>query len=157
MFGQHFKVLDRYAVYERLIDFKKVINLLEKAELIEIEKSADMGLSYDCVEDRPHEVIEIIEFYECKRIIFYNEIIKFAKDFLTPQERHERRQLWIPIAFTIATVLISAGINYLTYATEREVIIKNRESFKDTLHVKIIDDKTKGLEMDTTEIKHLKK
>ena len=156
LFGQHYKVLDRYVVYERLIDFKKVINLLQKAELIEIEKSDDMGLAYLCVEDRPKEAIEIIKFYESKRIIFYNEITRFAKDFLTPQERHERRQLWIPIAFTIATVLISTFINFLTYTKEREVVIKNNESLKDTMYVKIIDDKTKELNIKTDGTRHLK-
>ena len=135
-----YKVIDREDTYNKLIDFKKVINLLTKAELIEIEHSANLGLGYLVSEDRPAKIIEIINSNSRDFIIPYNEIRNFAKDFRTPHERVQRRQLWIPIVVAIATVLLSSIINYFIYSKEREVFIKNTNAFKDSLYIKILND-----------------
>jgi hypothetical protein len=41
---KHYKILDNETAFEKLIDFRKVINLLTKAELIEIEEIVDMEI-----------------------------------------------------------------------------------------------------------------
>lgn len=135
-----YKVIDREDTYNKLIDFKKVINLLTKAELIEIEHSADLGLGYLVSEDRPAKIIEIINSNSKDFIIPYNEIRNFAKDFRTPQERAQRRQLWIPIVVAITTVVLSSVLNYFIYTKEREVYIKNTNAFSDSIYIKIIND-----------------
>lgn len=136
----HYKVGNREDAYKKIIDFRKVINLLSKAELIEIEETADLSFGFLISEDRPKEIIEIINSSRNSFIITYNEIRKFEKDFLTPQERIQRRQLWIPIAVAVVTILLSSVLNYFTYTKEREVIIKNSDAFKDTLYIKIINN-----------------
>ncbi len=138
--NDYFQVINREEAYSKLIDFRKVINLLAKAELIEIEKSANLGFGYSLTEDRPKEIIDLIHSSRESFIITYNEINKFEKDFLTPQERNERRQLWVPIVVAIATVILSAILNYFIYTKEREVFIKNTNAFKDSLYVKILNN-----------------
>jgi len=136
----HYKVIDRDDTYNKLIDFKKVINLLSKAELIEIEDSVDLSLGYLGSEDRPKKIIAIINSHRKTLIIPYNEIRNFEKDFLTPQERIQKGQLWIPIIVAVATVVLSSVLNYFIYTKEREVFIKNTNAFKDSLYIKIINE-----------------
>lgn len=130
-----YKIIDVEDTYEKLIDFKKVINLLTKAELIEIDKSSGLSFGYLVKPDSPTHIIAILNSFRESLIIPYNELQKFAKDFLTPQERNQKRQLWIPIIVAITTVLVSAILNYFIYTKEREVYIKNVNAFKDSLYI----------------------
>jgi hypothetical protein len=143
--NDHFRVKDRDTTFTKLIDFKKVVNLLSRADLIEIEKSANLGMGYSEVDDRPKEIINFIWSFQDLLIIAYNEIKNFEKDFLTPQERNQKWQRWIPIIVAVLTVLLSTIINYFIYTKEREVTIKNQNAFKDSIYVKIlnVDDSTK--------------
>jgi hypothetical protein len=136
----HYKVVDREDAFNKLIDFKKVINLLSKAELIEIENSAGLEFGYVATEDRPIYIISIINSFYNSRIISYNEIKNFAKDFRTPQERSQFWRGWLPIIVAVITVALSSITNYFIYTNDRDVYIKNSNAFKDSLYINILND-----------------
>ncbi|MBM4176815.1 MAG: hypothetical protein FJ213_11690 [Ignavibacteria bacterium] len=135
----HYKILNRHETYTKLIDFRKVINLLSKEELIDISLLSNITFGYVAYTNYANDIINLLYSSRNTFIVIYNEIKKFEKNFLTPQERNQRRQLWIPIIVAIATVILSAIINYFIYTKEREVFIKNVNAFQDTVKVKIID------------------
>lgn len=139
--NKNYKINNKDDAYSRIIDYKKVINLLLKADLIAVEKMEDMEIVYLCTYDIFAKVFNIINSLRNDLVVTYNEIKNFEKDFLTPQERAERKQLWIPIIVAIATVILSSVINYFIYTKEREVFIKNVKAFQDTVKVKLIEDK----------------
>lgn len=137
---EHFKIVNREDTFNKLLDFKRVINLLTKAEQIFIENSSGQNFGYSASENCPMHIIALINSFRDIRIIPYNEIVDFAKDFRTPQERNQLWQRWIPIIIAIATVILSSILNYFIYTKEREVFIKNVNAFNDTLNVKILND-----------------
>jgi len=136
-----YKIIDRNDAYSKLIDFRKVINLLNKEGLIDISLSSNLNFGHVGYSTYPKYVINLLWASRNTFIIIYNEMKIFGKDYLTPQERTQRRQLWVPIIVAVATVLLSSVINYFIYTKEREVFIKNINAFQDTVKVKLIDDK----------------
>ena len=101
-----------------------------------------------------NELASISKEYFLKEIVYTPELNKFyERNYLTnleyeqELERRDRkdsqkltRQIaYISISITVIVSLLTAIFNYLTYTTDRSVKITNKEAFKDTIAVKIID------------------
>lgn len=134
-YSYHFT--DENSIDEKIVDFKKVIDLLEKSEIIKMEEYSDLTVQYN---QSSRIFVKIFDLYKNQIIISYNEIHNFIKDFNTPQEKLIMRQLTYPIYIAIGTIVLSSILNYFIYTTDREVLIKNANAFNDTLYIKIIND-----------------
>lgn len=107
-------------------------------------------------EDNPFsELIAISKDYFNKEIVFTPELNKFyERNYLTNSEfeqnqesldRKESQKLtrsiaYISISITIIVSILTAIFNYLTYTTDRNVKILNKDAFKDTINVKMVTE-----------------
>ncbi|MCX6168005.1 MAG: hypothetical protein NTX65_01595 [Ignavibacteriales bacterium] len=99
------------------------------------------------------ELSSISKDYFTTEIVYTPALNKFyERNYLTNmeyeqnQERLDRKEsqkltrkiAYISISITIVVSILTAIFNYLTYSTDRNVKITNKEAFKDTIAVKIV-------------------
>ena len=99
------------------------------------------------------ELSDISKEYFFREIVFTPELNKFYKreyltnlEFEQNQERRDRKEsqkltrkiAYITVSITIIVSALTAIFNYLTYTTDRNVKITNKEAFKDTIIVRVI-------------------